>query len=183
VNYNPIYLYLFFRLGTNANENNILFQIKYLALWLNCKTFSVYCWTESIHIKLMRPVYSNFIFETPKYHNLCKHICRRICYSSRPHAIAIWNYNWSVKYVMFTTSPDLLNTSATVNICDICFVLILRSTVDYRWQNMSSTAFVLIIAHFTNFTLGCLYDISWISCSVVWGNCSPLYQSMYSNLQ
>jgi hypothetical protein len=183
VNCNPVYLFLFLRLGTNSNENGILFQIKYLALWLKCNTFSVYCWTEYIHIKLIRQVYSNFIFKTPKCHNLCKHICRRICYSSRSHAIAIWNYNWSVKYLMFTESPVLLNASATVNICDICFVLITRNTVDYRWQNMSSTAFVLIIIHFINFALGCLYDISWISCSIVWDNCSPLYQYIYSNLQ
>jgi hypothetical protein len=128
-------------------------------------------------------VYSNFIFKTPKYHNLCKHICRRICYSNRSHAIAIWNYNWFVKYLMFPESPDLLNSPATVNICDICFVLIPQNTVDYRWQNMSSTAFVLIIVHFTNLALGCQYDILLISCSIVWDNCSLLYQYIYSNLQ
>lgn len=144
-------LVLCLRVGTNANENGILFQIKYLVLWLNYDTFSVYCWTEFIHIKLICAMYSNFIFKTPECHNLCKHICRRICYSSRSHAIAIWNYNWSVKYAMFTKSADLFNTSLTVNICDICFVLIVRSTVGYRWQNTSSTAFVLIIAHFTKF--------------------------------
>ena len=161
----------------------LLFQVKYLATLLNCNTFSVCCWIEFIHMKLIRPVYSNLIFKTPKYHILCKHICRRICYSGSSHAIEIWNYNCSVKYVMFTKSPDLFNTSTTVNICDICFVLIPWSTVDYRWQNMSSTAFVLIIAHFTNFALGRLYDISWINRSNVWDNCSPLYEVIYSNLQ
>jgi hypothetical protein len=84
---------------------------------------------------------------------------------------------------MFTKSPDLLNTSTAVNICDSYFVLIQRIAVDYRWQNTSSTAFVLIIVHFTNSALGSLYDISWISCGIVWGNCSPVYQVMYLNLQ
>lgn len=148
---------------------------------LTATHFQFFCWTEFIHIKLIRPKYSNFIFKTPKYHNLCKHICRRICYSSPSHSIAIWNYNWSVKYVIFTVSRFVKHVTYS-KICDICFVLIVRSTVGYRWQNTSSTAFVLIIAHFTNFALGCIYDISWISCSIVWGNCSPLYQSMYSNL-
>ena len=167
-------LVLCLRLGTNANENGILFQIEYLALWLMNSTFSVYCWTEFIHTKLIHPVFSNFIFKTPKYHNLCVHICRRVCYSSRSYAIIIWNYNWFVKYVMFMKSTDLLNTSTTVNIGDNYFVLILQTTVDYRWQNMSSTAFVLIIAHFTNFVLRCLHYILWINCSILWGICLQL---------